>query len=437
MKMPHYRWLDYAVLTCAFFLIIHDLQAPLFLSDSSYMQAYAATEGTGRPGKQIGIVILFLYGSLACLFTRRRIFNLNSPLTRLGLAFLVLITLSISWSAAPAASAARWAGFIAYTLAAAGAVKRLASVDVIRWYLLAHCLYLVGGLVNEIVLGTFNPLGAGYRFTGFSDPNTTGIDAVVLVFSSMAMLRIRPGFWVYRATLLAGVSFLLLTKSRSALLSTAFTSIIIYGVVSLRGMRRIRYLSVLALFASALLFFYSLDFINFKSALSLGRTEASENTMTGRLPLWTELYEKGISKHPLVGYGYGGFWTPQHDQKISSDQGWQVGAAHSIYLDATLSLGVIGLFLYLTILLLLLYRAIREARRGRQDGWFFGCLVLCALFDGFSSSEAWFISSIYLFGCIQALVAVSAMAIEPETVNKRQEAITSYGSQQGIPSIAT
>ena len=82
----------------------------------------------------------------------------------------------------------------------------------IRWYLLAHCLYLVGGLVNEIVLGTFNPLGPGYRFTGFSDPNTTGIDAVVLLFSSIAMLRMRPGFWVYRATLLAGVSFLLLTK---------------------------------------------------------------------------------------------------------------------------------------------------------------------------------------------------------------------------------
>ena len=101
MKLPHYRWLDYAVLTCAFFLIIHDLQAPLFLSDSSYMQAYAATEGTGRPGKQIGIVILFLYGSLACLFTRRRIFSFNSPLARLGLAFLVLITLSIGWSAAP------------------------------------------------------------------------------------------------------------------------------------------------------------------------------------------------------------------------------------------------------------------------------------------------------------------------------------------------
>ncbi len=253
-----------------------------------------------------------------------------------------------------------------------------------------------------------------------SDPNTTGVDAVVLVFSSIAMLRIRPGFWLYRATLLTGVSFLLLTKSRTALLSTIFALVIFYGVVSLRGMNRIRYLSILALVASVSFFFYSLNIINFKSALSLGRAEASESTMTGRIPLWTELYERNISKHPILGYGYGGFWTPQQSEKITSDQGWQVGAAHSIYIDAALSLGVIGLFLYLTILLLVLYRAIREARRGREDGWFFGCLVLCALFVGFSDSEPWFISSIYLFACIQALIAVSAIATEAGATSRER-----------------
>jgi len=40
MKTSHYRWFDYAVLTCAFFLIVQDLNAPLFLSDNSYIQAY-------------------------------------------------------------------------------------------------------------------------------------------------------------------------------------------------------------------------------------------------------------------------------------------------------------------------------------------------------------------------------------------------------------
>lgn len=430
MDKSHCRWFDYAVLTCAFFLIVHDINAPLFLADDSYIQAYAANAGTGSAGKQAGIVILFLYGSLACLLTRKRIISISSLQVKLGLAFLVLITLSISWSAAPAASLARWAGFIAYTLAAAGAVKRLSAVDVIRWYLLAHCLYLVGGLVNEIVHGTFAPFSSGYRFTGLSDPNTTGIDALVLVFASIAMLRVRPGFWLHRATLATGVLFLFLTKSRTALLSTVFTLVIVYAFVSLRNRKLIPYLCALAIVASATIFLCSLDIINFKSALSMGRAEASESTMTGRLPLWTELYERNISKHLIVGYGYGGFWTPQQSEAISSDQGWTIGAAHSIYLDATLTLGVVGLFLYLAVMLVVLARAVREAICGRQEGWFFGCFVLSALFDGFSDSGPWFISSIYLFGCIQALIVVSAIQTELRTRGRIQQAMSSSG---GLP----
>ena len=106
------------------------------------------------------------------------------------------------------------------------------------------------------------------------------------------------------------------------------------------------------------------------------------------------------------------FGHPSRARTIPSDQGWTIGAAHSIYIDASLALGVVGLFLYLAILLVVLFRAIREAICGRQGGWFFGCLVLSALFDGFSDSGPWFISSIYLFGCIQALIAVSAIQTE-------------------------
>ena len=229
---------------------------------------------------------------------------------------------------------------------------------------------------------------------------------------------------------MTGVSFLLLTKSRSALLSTVFTLVIVYGFVSLRNRRLIPYLGVLAIVASATIFLCTLDIINFKSALSMGRAEASESTMTGRLPLWTELYEKNILKHPIVGYGYGGFWTPRQSETISSDQGWTIGAAHSIYIDASLALGVVGLFLYLAVLLVVLFQAIREAICGRQGGWFFGCLVLSALFDGFSDSGPWFISSIYLFGCIQALIAVSAIQTESRITGGVRQAMSSSG---GLP----
>jgi len=423
MNAANNRWLDYAVLTCAFFLIIHHLDAPRILSDDSYYVVFAASAGAGDASRQIGIALLFLYGLLTCLFTKKKILNVGSIQQRLGLAFLVLITVSISWSAAPAASLARWAGFTAYTLAAIGAVKRLSTLDLIRWYVLAHSFYLMSGLINEFLLGTFKPFAEGYRFCGLNDPNSTGTDAVVLIISSVAMLRVKPRSWLFKATLVTGVPFLLLTKSRAAVLSIVFTLLIFYALVLLRSSRLIPYLSVVATVASALLFIYSQDILNFKSSMSLGREEASESTMTGRIPLWTELYENNILSHPVLGYGYGGFWTPAESDAISFDQGWTIGMAHSIYIDATLALGVVGLGLYLVILISVLLQAVREARLGQPAAVFFGCLVLGSLLDGITDSGPWINSSIYLFICIQALVVVSSKQIQTKTKTNNDYAV--------------
>ena len=314
MKTPHYRWLDYAVLTCAFFLIVHNVEAPHFLNDDSYYRLYASNAGTGSISKQVGIVILFAYGCWACLFTRKKVLRFDSLPMKLGLAFFFLITISVSWSAAPSASFARWSGFATYMLAAVGALKRLSAVDLVRWYVLAHCSYLLIGFLNEVHLGTFSLFGSGYRFSGISDPNATGADALVLVFSSIAMLRVMHGSWLYRVTLVIAIVFLILTRSRTAILSTVFTLIIYYGIVTFRGGRLALYLYVLGTLASLALVLNSLGLVNFTGELSLGRKEASKETMTGRIPLWRELYDTKISSHPLLGYGYGGSWTPEESE---------------------------------------------------------------------------------------------------------------------------
>jgi hypothetical protein len=49
------------------------------------------------------------------------------------------------------------------------------------------------------------------------------------------------------------------------------------------------------------------------------------------------------------------------------------------------------------------------ARGGKQEGFFFACLLCAVLFDGFSDSEPWFISSIYLFASIQAVFVLNSL----------------------------
>jgi exopolysaccharide production protein ExoQ len=79
----------------------------------------------------------------------------------------------------------------------------------------------------------------------------------------------------------------------------------------------------------------------------MGRND-TENTsnLSNRAPLWAELMES-VHDRPVVGYGYEAFWTPARVEKISADQGWMVPHAHDTYLDQTLSLGLVGMVLYM------------------------------------------------------------------------------------------
>lgn len=84
-------------------------------------------------------------------------------------------------------------------------------------------------------------------------------------------------------------------------------------------------------------------------------------TLTGRLPLWSFLVDKGIAGNPFFGTGIGAAWIDQgfrlSTQKaigwpyspIVSDNGW---------IDLFLNLGGVGVFLGLTVMFFCIYRVI-------------------------------------------------------------------------------
>ena len=97
------------------------------------------------------------------------------------------------------------------------------------------------------------------------------------------------------------------------------------------------------------------------NALQFDRdTTTSDNaSLTGRIPLWSELMVS-VEQHPLLGQGFGAFWTPANIDRVSADQGWGISAAHSAYVDVLLALGAVGLVLYLDTLVLSLFLARRD-----------------------------------------------------------------------------
>jgi O-antigen ligase len=68
--------------------------------------------------------------------------------------------------------------------------------------------------------------------------------------------------------------------------------------------------------------------------------------LSGREPLWDRLLTI-LADSPLIGSGFGGFWTTSRVSEIHAAAGWPAVNAHNGFLDEMLATGVVGLTLFL------------------------------------------------------------------------------------------
>jgi O-antigen ligase len=71
-------------------------------------------------------------------------------------------------------------------------------------------------------------------------------------------------------------------------------------------------------------------------------------TLTGRIPLWLHLVPF-VERRLLLGYGFGlAFWShPDNTRRIYALTGWRPHHAHNGFLDVALSLGILGLLVFI------------------------------------------------------------------------------------------
>lgn len=107
----------------------------------------------------------------------------------------------------------------------------------------------------------------------------------------------------------------------------------------------------------------------------LGRTA----NMTGRTPLWRDLFLNFYLKKPLLGYGYGALWMQESFRLLmQSRHGWKypVYFADNGFLDILLNLGGVGLGLFLAMFFTALARGARKVRMTGSWKYIFLLLVL-------------------------------------------------------------
>jgi len=103
-----------------------------------------------------------------------------------------------------------------------------------------------------------------------------------------------------------------------------------------------------------------------------------EEYLSGRGELWPEVI-KEANKHPWIGAGYGGFWSPRVLTMMHSMFSWGPAQSHNGYVETYAQLGIIGLILLALVILSAVRGAIRACFYNFDFGRWRIVLLLCAL----------------------------------------------------------
>lgn len=137
------------------------------------------------------------------------------------------------------------------------------------------------------------------------------------------------------------ILLLILSKSFGAIVEL-ITMLILLGIFKIGRLRAER--QFLAILGTITLFCVSTTILVNNSGKLLAQTGKGLD-LSGRGDLW-EILLGLLSTSPLLGFGYGAFWE-RYRSIVALEAGWSVPDAHNGFLDLTLSIGILGLVLFL------------------------------------------------------------------------------------------
>lgn len=303
-------------------------------------------------------------------------------------ALMILVLTSTLWSLSPADTLRRTAALACTSLLGLYLAARFELRQLIRLFgwasaaVMALSVLFVLARPEVGISGLPHPGAWRGVFATKNGLGQTMLLALVtfLVLAGMSQRRRWPLLAAVGATALLVLS----TAKTPVAVACVLTPVALLVRAAHRHPSRAGYLAAVAAagaFAAPFVLFVALEPV----LALLGR----DLTLTGRSEIWRLAWEK-IQEQPLLGYGYGAFWSASSGPVLDIwyVTGWIVPNAHNGYLDLMLSFGVLGLPLYS---LLALRTIVRMSRMGAWfDPWsalWAVCFMTLFLIYGFSESS--------------------------------------------------
>ncbi|MGI9606341.1 MAG: O-antigen ligase family protein, partial [Acidimicrobiales bacterium] len=271
--------------------------------------------------------------------------------------FVAFATFSTVWSTVPMATLQQGIVLSITFVTAMHLVVRFTTREMVRmlaFVFAAGALLNLGfiaafeGAIDSVSVAVSTEAGTGSDWRGVTtSKNTLGrsgvLGFVVCIIQARAVRSrlIWPGFAVLNAVLVLG--------SNSATSLGALIGISVLGVVFLgfRGRKTLYGATMVAM----VVVFSALTTLAATNLVAATGLLGKDSSFTGRLPIWEDSFDYGISQRPILGHGLGGFWqhgSVDFEVQVRS-RSFDVRHAHNAWIDAMLEFGPLGAILLTAI----------------------------------------------------------------------------------------
>ena len=365
----------------AFFLTEHRVLSSKLEEFGTTADRLSADASGEQMKNLVGFSLIAALGFAYAVWPSESQFRGLNLLAMLIVGYLLWCAASVLWTEDSWRTIKRLVILSFCALGAIGASKQLDNRQLLLLTLGVSVAYGAIGLGTEFALGTFRPWEVGYRFAGTMHPSGQSDNcATVCLAAALWLSSSKRGATICIGLMMAAGVLLVLTKSRHACVGLV-GALLLYFL--LRTSATVKLTIGLAGGWIAATFLLLVELLHagrqVVSAALLGRQE-HVGTLTGRTELWEELLTY-IEQRPLLGYGYGSFWSPERIEDISATLYWGMTSAHSAYLETVLNVGLIGALL-LSLLVAAGVRQAAQQTRSTGDvgsGFLFALLIFAAI----------------------------------------------------------
>jgi exopolysaccharide production protein ExoQ len=336
------------------------------------------------------------YLLISAIFYKERQFNFGGWPVALLLAYIFASTL---WSTTPVTTVKR-ATVLLFLIAVCGVSL---GTSLKNWRDDLFTTLLAGPLAVLVLLSVALTLAMpsmaftdiGWRGVATHKNEAGQMMAFVVLLLFYGKCHAKLGLRMRAALIVLCAALLLLAESTTAMLGAvvgiALTEVCLFRANSRKlGSWRVPVLSVLLFVAALLFFMFLLDLLPSANELyvklltGMGKSE----TFTGRTAIWELVIGESRFHNPWLGGGYGGFWVGRNSISgyvIIGDDLYP-GQSHNGYLDIYNDLGIVGLGLLATLVLVSLYRTGQLLALGHAEGRIHLAIAFLCIFNNLGES---------------------------------------------------